>query len=104
MSADQTTKVKCDTHGSRTPAVVCRHMINAGNEVVGFVENNSDPDDLQAWCDQCEAFFVREGELTEAFRTFNDFAVVCDFCYANYRDRHSRMGGETSSAGNNTIT
>lgn len=69
-------------------------MINAGDAVVGFIENSSDPDDLQAWCDQCEAFFVREGGLTEAFRKFNDLAVVCDFCYASYRDRHSAMTKE----------
>ncbi len=90
MSANPSTTVKCDTHGNRTPAVVCRHMINARDEVVGFIENSSDPGDLQAWCDRCEAFFVSEGEMTEAFRKFNDFAVVCDFCYANFRARHSR--------------
>lgn len=94
MPGNPSAKVKCDTHGNRTAAVVCRHMINAGDAAVGFVENSSDPDDLQAWCDQCEAFFVREGELSEAFRKFNDFAVVCDFCYANYRERHSGMNKE----------
>jgi hypothetical protein len=46
--------------------------------VAGFVENSSDPDDLQAWCAACEELFIREGEMTEAFRAFNDMKVVCD--------------------------
>jgi hypothetical protein len=57
---------------------------------VGFVENTSDPHDLQAWCDECEAYFTREGALTEAFKRFNDFAVVCVACYSELKARHSR--------------
>ena len=46
--------------------------------------------DLQAWCDECEAYFTREGALTEAFKRFNDFAVVCVACYSELKARHSR--------------
>jgi hypothetical protein len=78
-------------HGSLTAAVVCRHHLAKEEEVLGFVENSSDPDDLQAWCDQCEAFFSREGELTDDFRRFCDFAVVCVVCYSEIKARHSRL-------------
>jgi hypothetical protein len=37
----------------------------------------------------CEEFFIREGEMTEAFREFNRMAVVCTECYAEAKVRHS---------------
>lgn len=93
MDEDSKQYVKCGTHGERTAAVVCCHHLAAKDEVVGFVENSADPEDLQAWCDACEQVFLTEGGLTENFRRFNDFRVVCDFCYASLRDRHSRLEG-----------
>jgi hypothetical protein len=48
---------------------------------VGFIENSSDENDLQAWCEQCEAMFVSEGDKTDAFEAFNDRAIVCCDCY-----------------------
>jgi hypothetical protein len=90
-SADPRT-ISCGTHGTRVPAIVCCHMIQAKDRAVGFVENSSDPEDLQAWCDECERVFIEEGDKTERFRRFNDFVVVCDFCYASLKERH---GGES---------
>lgn len=89
MKAERLT-VRCE-HGTLTAAVVCRHHVCADDEVIGFVENSSDPNDLQAWCDQCEAFFCREGEHTEEFLAFNDFAIVCVVCYSGIKARHSRL-------------
>ena len=82
--------VSC-THGELTAAVVCSHHVLALDRAVGFVENSSDPDDLQAWCDDCEAFFLREGALTEDFQRFCDFAVVCVVCYSELKERHTRV-------------
>ena len=56
---------------------------------VGFVENSSDPADLQAWCKSCEAMFVQEGDKTEAFEAFNDRVVVCVDCYPALKENHS---------------
>lgn len=81
-------RIKCGTHGNRVAAIVCCHMIQAKEAVVGFVENSSDPDDLQAWCGACESLFLSEGEKTERFIQFNDFAVVCDFCYFSLKEKH----------------
>jgi L-arabinose isomerase len=82
--------INCRSHGERTSAVVCRHHVQSHDRPVGFVENSDEPDDLQAWCDDCEAFFLREGDKTASFRKFNDFAVVCGDCYAQLKARHSR--------------
>ncbi len=90
MSASKDYTVDCDTHGRQVGAIVCRHIINAKDRVVGFVENSDDPNDLQAWCDACEAMFLREGEITEAFEAFCDMGVVCTDCYKTYKARHSK--------------
>jgi len=98
MSDDQTFTIKCGTHGNRVAAVVCRHMIQAKECSVGFIENNDDPSDLQAWCDECEQLFLRERELTPAFREFNGMTVVCDFCYAALKERHMHSTNFRSDA------
>lgn len=82
--------IDCGTHGRNVVAVVCRHHIEAQDRCLGFVENSDDPNDLQAWCDDCEAYFIAEHGLTDSFREFNDFAVVCIECYSTLRQRHSR--------------
>ena len=57
---------------------------------MGFVENSDDPNDLQAWCEQCEAMFLSEGDKTPAFREFNGMAVVCVQCYHELKALHTR--------------
>lgn len=85
--------ISCDTHGERrTAAVVCRHLLVEKTRPVGFIENSSDPDDLQAWCFACEAMFEREDGMTEAFMAFNAMALVCADCYADIRLRHDDAG------------
>ena len=81
--------VDCGPHGKRVAAVVCCHMIESSRRV-GFVENSSDPNDLQAWCDKCEKMFLQEGDKTEAFEAFNDRAIVCDVCYMAFKIRHPK--------------
>jgi hypothetical protein len=82
--------IRCSTHGNRVAAVVCGHMIGPTGRCLGFVENSSDPDDLQAWCDECEAAFLQESGLTPEFETLNDRKIVCESCYQDLRERHSR--------------
>jgi hypothetical protein len=88
---DDIETIECPTHGRSIAAVVCRHQLEVKDACVGFVENSSDADNLQAWCDACEAMFLREGELTETFRRFCDFAVVCVACYEAIKVRHARV-------------
>ena len=81
-------KIDCDSHGHRASAIVCRHHLEVRDRAAGFIENSDDPDDLQAWCDACEDLFLREGDKTEPFLKFNNFAVVCVDCYTRLRERH----------------
>ena len=90
MSDDRPLTIDCGMHGVRTAAVVCGHMVGSKQASVGFIENSSDLQDLQAWCAKCEAMFLREGDKTEAFRKFNRMAIVCVVCYQDLKARHSR--------------
>lgn len=90
MSDDGPLMVDCGPHGFRVAAVVCRHMLESTQVSVGFVENSSDPNDLQAWCTKCEELFLREGDKTETFRRFSHPAIVCVVCYQDLKTRHSR--------------
>ncbi len=88
MNEDEPLTITCALHQNRIAAVVCRHHLSKA-AAVGFVENSDDPQDLQAWCDACETLFVSEAELTEKFREFCDFVVVCVDCYAECKVRHT---------------
>ena len=59
------------------------------SQPVGFIENSSDPNDLQAWCEGCEEMFLAEGDKTVAFEAFNDRAIVCSICYDELKAKHS---------------
>ncbi len=82
--------VSCGNHGEQVAAIVCRHHLTVSDRAVGFVENSDDPNDLQAWCDDCESLFLSEGNKTDAFMAFNNFAVVCADCYVRMRATHFR--------------
>jgi len=64
-------------------------MINGENPPLGFIENNDDPNDQQAWCYACEEKFQLEGDMTEAFRAFNDMGIICIVCYADFKTLHT---------------
>ncbi len=76
-------------HGrGQTAAVICCHQLCLEGPAVGWVEFGSDADNLQAWCERCEAAFLREGEKTQSFLEFNDFKMVCVQCYALRKEKH----------------
>jgi len=81
--------VNCGPHGERVSTVVCKHLLQEHPAPAGFIENSSDPNDLQAWCYLCEGKFQEEGDMTDAFREFNGMAIVCVVCYAEAKARHT---------------
>jgi len=83
--------IECGIHKQwARSAVVCCHLVgDTGGEIRGFVEKSDDPDDSQAWCGRCEDLFVEEDDMTERFRAFNDMRLVCEFCYADIKRRHT---------------
>jgi hypothetical protein len=84
--------VECATHGTSRIAFVCQHLLKGSN--LGFHEAfESDPliepdDDYQAWCDECNKVWEREGEWNEASMAFSDIKVVCDECYFEAKRRN----------------
>lgn len=94
MNPQSASTVNCETHGPSHAAVVCQHLIGEADWPKGFIENSADPSDLQGWCFACEEKYLAEGDLTEAFRQFNAFKVVCAACYADIKTRHSMANGE----------
>lgn len=81
MDDDEALFIDCESHQRQRAAVLCQHLADPAALALGFVENCSDPDDLQAWCSACEALFVLEGGMTPAFRELNGMQVVCVQCY-----------------------
>ena len=92
MNESEPLMVDCGPHGKRVATVVCRHLLRSEQAPAGFVENSDDPNDLQAWRHACEEMFQSEGDMTDAFREFNDMTIVCVACYAEAKLRHSLQG------------
>ena len=80
--------IGCGSHGERIATVVCKHMLKSEPAPAGFVENNSDPADLQAWCYRCEEKFQDEEGMTDAFKEFNGMVIVCVVCYSEAKTHH----------------
>ncbi|WAC63432.1 hypothetical protein OVA13_01115 [Pseudoxanthomonas sp. SL93] len=89
MTATEPMMIDCGPHGKRVSAVVCRHLVQRDPAPCGFVENNGDPHDLQAWCHRCEETFQLEGGMTDAFKQYNGMAIVCVVCYDESTARHT---------------
>lgn len=90
MNDGEPLAIICNEHGPQVSAVVCGHMLKQTSRALGFVENNSAPDDLQAWCEECETMFLQEGEMTREFLDFNAMALVCVVCYLTLKERHTK--------------
>ena len=84
--------IECDTHGTSRVAFVCQHLLKGSN--LGFYETfDSNPllepeDDYQAWCDDWEKAWEKEGEWNETFKAFVKLKLVCDQCYFEIERRN----------------
>ena len=89
MTTTEPLMIDCGPHGQRVATVACRHLLRRWPAPAGFIENSSDPNDLQAWCYLCEEKFQLEGDLTDAFQDFSGTVIICVVCYAEAKARHS---------------
>ncbi|MFW1838248.1 hypothetical protein [Acinetobacter gyllenbergii] len=81
--------IECECHGQNYAAVVCGHLIrNNNNQPLGFIENVSNPTNLQGWCLACEYVFTQENGMTDKFHNFNKMTVVCTQCYNEIKSKH----------------
>ena len=87
MSEEELT-IDCEEHGKTVTATVCSHLIKNNGAPLGFIENSSEPDDLQGWCYACEHLFLQEEDKTEKFIKFCIFSVVCSECYQQIKAAH----------------
>jgi len=88
--SDKLVHINCHTHGRRPGALICQHILRDNAPGREFFETSSDPDDLQGWCDLCEAKFQEEGDLTAAFVDFCGAKMICDEHYKLFRSRLPR--------------
>ncbi|MFZ2726397.1 MAG: hypothetical protein WAX77_09115 [Methylococcaceae bacterium] len=95
MSNSDPLIIKCETHGKRIAALVCCHLLLPSDSMLGFVENNSYPNDLQAWCDNCEQLFLKEQEMTKAFIGFSNAKIICNVCYNYIKESHAKSNVES---------
>ena len=85
--------VECETHGTSRVAFVCQHLLKGSN--LGFNEAfESNPliepdDDYQAWCDECEKTWEKEGEWNETSMAFAKIKLVCDQCYFEIKTKNA---------------
>ena len=79
--------VVCDQHGTQGIGLVCRHILAAGNEPVGFFwSDDSDQARPDAWCNDCEEKLVKE-EFTEAWYEQAGFQAICALCWDAAKER-----------------
>jgi hypothetical protein len=84
--------ISCGEHGSRRRAFICKHLNNKTK--TGFEEvfesspemTLNEDDDFQAWCSQCEAERLKEGEWNDKSMEFADIRLVCEDCYFEIKE------------------
>ena len=88
MSDTSDQSVDCSTHGRTGPAILCRHLCDAGTEgdPAGWVQaaydrENREPGDLMAWCHACDRAYERFGGWNEDSEPEAAFRVVCSACF-----------------------
>jgi len=84
--------VQCSAHEYRRIAYACQHLNHTSK--VGFVEpfdtyedmELTEDDELQAWCNECEAVRQEEGEWNERAIEFTQSKIVCEKCYFEMKE------------------
>lgn len=66
-------EIRCK-HGVGIASVVCSHLLDSKSPI-GFVENSSDPNDLQGWCLGCESRFLEQKGMTAEFLEYSSATV-----------------------------
>jgi hypothetical protein len=87
--------MECSRHGLRRPAFICTHL--QYGEALGFHQSIELPDPelpfQNAWCDECEAILLEEGEWNDRSERFARVMVICEGCLEEIRKRNLRERG-----------
>jgi hypothetical protein len=89
---DKDSMMECARHGAHRPAFICQHL--RLGEGIGF---NLAPEPVDpewpfqnAWCDECDAVLLREGEWNDVSEGFAKITVICEGCLEEIRSRNQR--------------
>jgi hypothetical protein len=78
-------QVSCDEHGKAYEAWVCRHLFENPAQVWYSGEPTSDNPWPDAWCEKCDAEFMRAGEWNDSNMACTEIKLICHFCYERRR-------------------
>ena len=79
--------VECPTHGMGAPAYLCGHLVHSPvQRWYGDWASAHDPRP-GAWCQECHAAFLEEGEWNDLNGPRLGLRRVCPLCYDDLRDR-----------------
>jgi hypothetical protein len=79
---DESENVRCETHGTAAAAAyVCSHL--AADPVQRWNSDRASPDNPwpDAWCDQCNTRFLREGSWNDKNSDEVELRILCGLCY-----------------------
>jgi hypothetical protein len=78
---DESDEVSCSAHGKASATYVCGHLTtNPAQRWHGDYPSEKDPWP-DAWCNQCNEAFLREGEWNEKNTDCLDLKILCSHCY-----------------------
>jgi hypothetical protein len=88
---DDDNDIDCQTHGRVPSSIVCQHLLYDGQtKYVGFILEEDAPDDLMAWCHECDARLLESGWTNDVL-AFADLKVVCQPCLLLMRDAQKAL-------------
>ncbi len=79
--SDDAREITCQEHGAATTTYVCSHL--ATNPVQRWHSARASGDNPwpDAWCNACNATFLREGEWNDRNADALDLRILCNHCY-----------------------
>ena len=94
MSDEDDDSIECANHGKAPATYLCAHL--ADDPVQRWHGASPTPDNAwpDAWCDRCDAVFLRDGAWTDGNSRTLDIKVFCSRCYEHAKGRSvSRLRG-----------
>lgn len=81
MNDDDSEHITCEEHGTATVTFVCSHLLES--PLQRWHSGCPSPENPwpDAWCDQCNAVFLRDGEWNDKNSDVIDICPLCHECY-----------------------
>jgi hypothetical protein len=99
VDSELSTEVNCEEHGKADVTFVCAHLIADPVQRWHCARASTDNPWPDAWCDQCNEAYLREGEWNENNETCVDIEILCHHCYEQLLGKSvARLAGADLSA------